>query len=197
MLHLEDLFFNRLSAFQLEPIVALFLYHYDADFIQELHRKKNKKLSISFNFTFRNKDDVLSLNNSQFGDYVERIYPIELNIKDTADTVKSASYLWLHLEIDIEGWLKTKLYDNEMISASHLWFFHFYVAIFQQRLHTEYISPNWYDIPALVFRVFHDFIERWLLLTRKLLNQESKWWIGYHPFVNFTDAVTRRLTVME
>ena len=57
-------------------------------------------------------DDVLSLNNSKFGDYVERIYPIELEMKDTTDTVKSASYLDLHLEIDNEGRLKTKLYDK-------------------------------------------------------------------------------------
>ena len=40
-------------------------------------------------------NDVLSLNNSKFGDYVDRIYPIgiELEIKDTIDTDRSASYL--------------------------------------------------------------------------------------------------------
>ena len=78
--------------------------------MQELLRKKDKKLAISFNSSFRYIDDVLSLNNSKFGDYAERIYPIELEIKDTTDTVKSASYLDLHLEI--EGRLKTKLYDK-------------------------------------------------------------------------------------
>jgi hypothetical protein len=41
---------------------------------------------------------VLSLNNYRFGDFVDRIYPIELEIKDTTD--RSASYLDLHLEID-------------------------------------------------------------------------------------------------
>ena len=35
-------------------------------------------LARSFNFTFRYIDDVLSLNNSRFGDFVDRIYPIEL-----------------------------------------------------------------------------------------------------------------------
>ena len=49
-------------------------------------------------------DDVLSLNNSRFGDFVDRIYPIELEIKDTTDTDRSASYL--------EGRLRTKLYDK-------------------------------------------------------------------------------------
>ena len=53
-------------------------------------------------------DDVLSLNNTKFSDYVELIYPIELEIKDTTDTVKSVSFLDLHLEIDNEGRLKNK-----------------------------------------------------------------------------------------
>ena len=88
----------------------LFLYYYEAEFIQELLRKEDKKLAISFNFPFRYRDDVLSLNNSKFGDYVERIYPIELEIKDTTGTVKAASYL------DNEGRLKTKL----LISAFQL-----------------------------------------------------------------------------
>ena len=35
-----------------------------------------------------------------FGDFVDRIYPIELEIKDTTDTDRSASYLDLHLESD-------------------------------------------------------------------------------------------------
>jgi hypothetical protein len=38
--------------------------------------------------------------------------PTEFEIKDRADTARSASYLDLHLEIDSEGWLKTKLYDD-------------------------------------------------------------------------------------
>jgi hypothetical protein len=60
-------------------------------------------LAATLNFTFRYIDDVLSLNNSKFGDFVDRIFPIELEIKYTADTYMSASYLDLHLEIDSEG----------------------------------------------------------------------------------------------
>jgi cytochrome b len=40
---------------------------------------------------FRYIDGVLSLNNSRFGDFVDRINPIELEIKDTTDTDRSAS----------------------------------------------------------------------------------------------------------
>ena len=46
---------------------------------------------------FRYINDVLSLNNSRFGDFVGRIYPIELEIKDTTDTDRSASYLDLRV----------------------------------------------------------------------------------------------------
>ena len=47
-------------------------------FIQGLLMKNGKKLARSFNFTFRYIDDLLSLNNSKFGDFVDRIYPNEL-----------------------------------------------------------------------------------------------------------------------
>ena len=95
------------------PLLAdLFHYSYEADFIQGLLKKNEKKLARSFNFTFRYIDDVLLLSNSRFGDFVDRIYPIELEIKDTTDTDRSASYLDLHLEIDSEGRLRTKIYDK-------------------------------------------------------------------------------------
>jgi len=47
-----------------------------------------------------------------FGDFADRIYPIELEIKDTKDTDRFASYFDLHLEIDSEGLLRMKLYDK-------------------------------------------------------------------------------------
>jgi hypothetical protein len=56
---------------------------------------------------FRYKGDVLSLNH-----FVDRIYPIEPEIKDATDIDKSTSYLDLHLEIDSEGRLKIQLYDK-------------------------------------------------------------------------------------
>jgi hypothetical protein len=46
--------------------------------------------------------------NCRFVDFVDRIYIIELEIKDKADTYMSASYLDLHLVIDSEGRLRTK-----------------------------------------------------------------------------------------
>jgi hypothetical protein len=57
-------------------------------------------------------DDALSLNNSRCGDHLNRIYPNELEVKDTTDTQKCASYLDFHFEIDNGGKLKTKHYDK-------------------------------------------------------------------------------------
>ena len=86
------------------PLLAyLFLYSYEADFIQGPLKKNERKLARSLNFMFRYIDDILSINNSRFGDFVDRIYPIELKIKDITYTDRSASYLVLHLEIDSEG----------------------------------------------------------------------------------------------
>jgi hypothetical protein len=63
----------------------------------------------SFNlyyFTIRYIDVVLSFNNSEFDDFVDRIYAIELEIKDATYAARSALYLDLHLEIESEGtWL--------------------------------------------------------------------------------------------
>ena len=58
-----------------------------------------------------------------FGDFVDRIYPIELELKDTTDTDRSASCLDLHIEIDDEGRLRTKLYNKRD-------YFNFLIVIF-------------------------------------------------------------------
>jgi hypothetical protein len=56
------------------PLLAdLFLYSYEANFIHGLLKKNEKKLTRSFNFMFCYIDDVLSLNNSRFGDFVDGI----------------------------------------------------------------------------------------------------------------------------
>ena len=79
LLCLVDAFFNRPMGTNCAPILAdLFLYSCETDFIQGILNKNGKKLARSFNFTFRYIDDLLSLNNSKFGDFVDRIYPNEL-----------------------------------------------------------------------------------------------------------------------
>ena len=59
------------------PLLAeMFFYYSKADFMQGALKMK---LVLSFNFTFC-YDYFLSLNNSKFVDFVDRLYPIELEI---------------------------------------------------------------------------------------------------------------------
>ena len=78
-------------------------------------KKKEKMLARPFILDFHYIDDVLSLNNSKFGDFADRIYLIELEIKDTTDTM-SVSYFDLHLEIDNEDLSERNFTTKEMIS---------------------------------------------------------------------------------
>ena len=115
-------------------------------------KKNEKKLVRSFNFTFRYIDDVLSLNNSWFGDFVERIYPIELEIKDTT-----------------EGRLRTKPYDKRDDFNFPILNLPFMCNIPESPAYGVYISQLIRYSRAR--GSYQDFPARGLLLTRKLLNQ--------------------------
>ena len=65
-----------------------------------------------FNFTYRYIDDVLSINNPDFENYLGQMYPAGLEIKDTTESNTSASYLDLFLSIESDGQLRTSLYDK-------------------------------------------------------------------------------------
>ena len=61
------------------PLIAdIFLYSYEADFIQSLLSTRRKQLTSRFNFTYRYIDDVLSINNPEFENYLGQTYPVEL-----------------------------------------------------------------------------------------------------------------------
>ena len=64
------------------PLLAdLFLYSYEAEFIQTLIKSGKIHLAKLFCFTYRYIDNVLSINNPKFGDYISIIYPVELESK--------------------------------------------------------------------------------------------------------------------
>ena len=61
------------------PLLAdIFLYSYEAEFIQSLLSTGRKKLASQFNFTYRYIDDVLSINKPDFENYLGQMYPAEL-----------------------------------------------------------------------------------------------------------------------
>jgi hypothetical protein len=88
-------------------------YSYEAEFVQKLLLDNNKKkLPVSFNHRFRCFNDALSINNHIFHNYVHLIYPDELEMKNTKESDKSASYLDILLNIDSNGRLIISLYDK-------------------------------------------------------------------------------------
>ena len=92
------------------PLLAdLFLYSYEVEFIQTLMKSGKRHLAKSFCFTYRYIDDVLSINNPKFGDYLDIC---RIRIKYTTDADHHASYLDLLLQHDNFHNLQVKLYDN-------------------------------------------------------------------------------------
>ena len=92
-------------------LANLFLYLFEAEFVQSLLQAGKKHLAQQFNFTYRYIDDVLSQKNTKCAEYLEFIYPRELEIKETTETAASSSYLDCYLNID-NGKLTTWLYDK-------------------------------------------------------------------------------------
>jgi hypothetical protein len=95
------------------PLLAdLFLYSYQSEFLQKVVKDKKIHEARAFNFTYRYIDDVLSIINSRFAEFLPLIYPPELEVKENTDTASSASFLDLYLEFDDSGQLSTKIYDK-------------------------------------------------------------------------------------
>ena len=117
-------------------------------------------------------DDVLSLNNTKFAEYLEFIYPRELEINETTETAASSSYLDCYLYID-NGKLTTRLYDKRDDFNSPI-------------VNFPFLSSNIPSAPAYGVYVsqliryaracsnYQDFMERGKVLTTKLSSQ------GYH-----------------
>ena len=103
------------------PLLAdLFLYSYESEFLQKLVKDKKIHEARAFNFTYRYIDDVLSINNSRFAEFLPLIYPPELEVKETTDTASSASFLDLYLEFDDSGRISTKIYDFKIINFPNM-----------------------------------------------------------------------------
>ena len=162
-----------------------------------LLKKNKKKLARSFNFTPRYIDDVLSLNNSSIGDFVHRIYPIELKIKDTTHTDISASYLDIHREIESEERLRTKLYDKRDD-------FNFPIVNFPIICSNIPAAPAYGVYISQMIRYSRscnsdqDFLDRGLLPTRNVLNQGFLFGnVEVITSKTFTVATMTWLTAME
>ena len=186
-------------------LTDLFLYSYEAVFVQSFLQAGKKHLAQQVNFTYRYIDDVLSLKNTKFAEYLEFIYPRELEIKETTETAASSSYLDCYLYID-NGKLTTRFYDKRD--------FNFPIVNF------PFLSNNIHSAPAYGVYVsqliryartcsnYQDFMERGKVLTAKLLSQGyqksklvptlKKFYGRHHDLVNpYNVAVSRIVSVSD
>ena len=83
---------------------------------------------------------------------------------------------------------------TEMVSIFPLWTFHLYVATLQQHLHMDISQLIRYSRAC---GSYQEFLDRGLLLTRKLLNHDYSWLSWSHHFESFKVATMTWLTTME
>ena len=75
------------------PLLAdLFLHTFEYDFMLRTMKQDMTK-AVQFSSTFCYIDDLLSVNNENFGNYISDIYPSDLELKDTTLTLNAVCYL--------------------------------------------------------------------------------------------------------
>ena len=153
------------------PLLAdLFLYSYESEFLQKLVKDKKIHEARAFNFTYRYIDDVLSINNSRFAEFLPLIYLPELEVKETTDTASSTSFLDVYLEFDDSGQLSTKIYDKRDD-------FNFKIINFPNMCSNIPASPAYGVYISQLIRYarassnYSDFLKRHLHLRNRLLDQ--------------------------
>ena len=149
------------------PLLAdLYLCSYESEFLQKLVKDKKIHEARAFNFTYRYIDDVLSINNSRFAEFLPLIYPPELEVKETTYTASSALFLDLYLEFDDSGQISTKIYD-----------FNFKIINFPNMCSNIPASPAYGVYISQLIRYarassnYSDFLKRNLHLRNRLLDQ--------------------------
>jgi len=77
------------------PFLAdLHINSHEAEFIQELLKKNEKKVARPYYLTFRYTDYVLSLGNSEFGNSVDRTYPIKFDLHIQLDQFHTLTFTY-------------------------------------------------------------------------------------------------------
>ena len=93
------------------PVVDLFLFCYERDFMMSLSDDKQADIIHVFYTTFRYLDDILNINNIYFDNMVTSIYPAELQLNKANISDTETSFLDLHLFISSVV-VSTKIYDK-------------------------------------------------------------------------------------
>jgi len=153
------------------PLVAdLYLFTYEFEFMTSLLKDKKLYIARKFSSTFRYIDDLFSLNNRYFKEYVDKIYPPFLQLKNTTDSTEGCSYLDLFIFKDYNDLVSTRLYDKRDD-------FNFAIVNYPFLDSNIPISPAYgvYTSRLVAFSracaSLSDFNERHIILVSKLLDQ--------------------------
>ena len=89
---LADVFDIKLQPQKEKNLADLFLHTFEYDFMVKTMKQDITK-AIQFSNTFRYIDDLFSINNVDFGNYISVIYPSELQLTDTSTSSTEVCYL--------------------------------------------------------------------------------------------------------
>ena len=131
-------------------LIYLYLYSYEAKLIRVFLWNNKMKLVWSFIYFFRYNDDVLSLNNSSFNEYLDQLYPSKLEIKATNFANKD-------IFLDIDKSCFKDIWQTEWFQLSYCKIdIYIYVTEFMLPLLTGFISHGLFDtlVPVSGIRIF-------------------------------------------
>ena len=148
------------------PLLAdLFLHTFEYDFMLRTMKQDMTK-AVQFSNTFRYIDDLLSVNNENFGNYISDIYPSDLELKDTTLTSNAVCFL------------DTRIKNGDSNTPFHL-------SVYDKRDDFSFtrqsgLWPMAYGYVRICTSKL-DFIHRFRRLSSRLLHQGFK---GLRYFVN-------------
>ena len=153
------------------PLLAdLFLYSYESEFLQKLVKDKKIHEARAFNFTYRYIDDVLSINNSRFAEFLPLIYSPELKVKGPQIPLRP-HHFWTYTS-NLTTVVKSVL--KYMIN------FNFKIINFPNMCSNIPASPAYGVYISQLIRYarassnYSDFLKRHLHLRNRLLDQGYK-----------------------
>ena len=120
--------FRQMVGISMETNCALLLADYENEFLDKLIKEGKRKLARKFNLSYCYTDDIISLNNKTFKEFISDIYPKELTISKTTQSTSVASYFDLLFTRDKNNNITTKLYDKRGTFGFHIVNFSFMLS---------------------------------------------------------------------